>query len=80
MIEITSEEAESIHQLAIDVLNILDKRGFDAGERRREKTWRSEPPTQRQLSYLDHWEIPYEEGITKGEASDLIEQHKEAQT
>jgi hypothetical protein len=40
----------------------------------REASWRSRPASQKQLSKLDRWRIPYPVGCTAGEASDLIDQ------
>lgn len=38
---------------------------------RKSEAWRKQPATEKQLRYLDWKKIPYEEGITKGDACNL---------
>ena len=40
--------------------------------RRRRRSWRSEPATEKQKEFADELGIRYPRGITKGELSDLI--------
>ena len=39
--------------------------------------WRKDKPSRAQLDLLDDLQVPYTEKITKGEASALIEAHKQ---
>ena len=39
-------------------------------------SWRGEPPSEAQINYLSKFKIPFDENITKGEASELIARHQ----
>ncbi len=70
--------------LDIDIIcTIIEEVGKDnrtnlirSDKENKNEPWRSEPATQKQKELLDKYSVSYNDSLSKGEASDLIEKHK----
>lgn len=67
--KLSNQEARKLRNHAKAMLEILD-----SNDEIPPGPWRDEPATNKQLAILDKHDVEYQEPITKGRASDLIDQ------